>query len=248
MVQAIYFDRSKYKLDEENIPNLEHKKGIIHWDLVGERGGIKFRSEKDFLEFIYYMRFIKKYTTTEMAEILNTSCRSPQRYLKELGWQRNMKEAQQNLVDRGRRNYKEIRRKGRLTTLNTIASNNLLGGSEKQQAAKIILKTKLEGLISNKIILVADNDYTILEDREIDIVILIINMQSWDIEFKAGIEYQGYAWHGKDQLSLRENIKAKRIREKSMNYYEIYENKNYSISNIEKQIDNILEDINQKVA
>lgn len=225
---------AKYKLsiyDEEKIFNT----------LKNFKIKLKFFDNKITTEYvisnIYKMIFIFKYTTGEISKCFNRDLRTVQRWLINLGWALDKFEAQQRIVDRGLRDYKEIRNKGKMTIL-----ENSKVGSSPEEFARQIINLRLPIVLPNSEIIVGLNNTSILEDgKEIDIPIIIIHNSNI---YKYAVEYNGDYWH-KD--TIRDDKKAELISNKGYKLFYISPKHNATQKQVQEFINEEVEKIGEYI-
>jgi len=192
---------------------------------------------------IYKMRYIFKYTTGEIANcFLTRNERSVQAWLKTLKWQLDMFEVQKRIVDRGRRDYKQIRNKSKETKLQRM-------NSKPEEYTRQKLNVYLPQIMPDKEIVVGLNNVSILNGgSEIDIPILILSEGKI---YKYAVEYNGGYWHNEDNRH-KDIIKNKATKEKGYKMYifEVFKNatENQTREEIDKQIESLCEDILRDIA
>jgi predicted transcriptional regulator len=144
---------------------------------------------KDFLYNQYIEEGLSKY---EITKLLGISEKAVYRHLKLYRISKTNSQARQDAMSSGRINYQEITAKSR-KTMNKIGTNKYNKQEMFRDTIKYHLELNIHKLnINNLEFIVGFNEWGILQDKEIDIPIIIIK----DNQFiKISIEYSGNNWH-----------------------------------------------------
>lgn len=137
---------------------------------------------------IYKMLYIFKCTSGEIYDCFqNVDKRTVLSWLKKVNWKLSREEVQSRAAKK--RNYKQIRNKGRQTML----KKNVCGVSTPEEYTRQKLNTYLPQVFDKAQIIVGLNNISILQDgKEIDIPIIIFYN---DKMYKLAVEYNGGYWH-----------------------------------------------------
>jgi hypothetical protein len=148
----------------------------------------------DRLYLLYYLRYKKQIPPSEMVQYISKSKRTIQYYLKQLGWEYDIFEAQQ--MSAKKKDYSGMFKAMRKTWVkNNYASN-------AENMARELINIKLNEEIQADII-VGIHNMDIISPYEIDIPVIIIYN---GFTYKYAIEYNGDLWHKNRQC--QDGIKA----------------------------------------
>jgi hypothetical protein len=193
----------KYELDEKI--KLEINEKVKDFKGISNPAPKQYTLEEIFY-FIYIMQFILGYTTGEITDcFLTRTHRAVQKWIKGMDWQLEASEVQQRIVDRGKRDYKQIRNKSKESRLkNGIDRYESL----QEEYARKKLNYFLPQVFNDCEVIVGLNNTSILDKgNEIDIPIVIIKN---DTLYKFAIEYNGTYWHKESERDIQKSKIIKR--------------------------------------
>lgn len=186
----------KYKLDEKVKKEINEKLRVTSG--LANPSPAEYSIEEIF-NYIYIMLFKLKYTTGEIAECFtNRDLRTVQNWIKYMNWELDRFEAQRRIVDRGKRDYKQIRNKAKETKLKEGID---LHESRPEEYTRKKLNNFLPQILKDSEIIVGLNNISILDkSMEIDIPILVIKN---DKVYKFAVEYNGTYWHQNKERDIK---------------------------------------------
>lgn len=248
-------DKSEYQIKKESIikngvPQILFPTEVLEFELdnkikkeIKEKlnvvSGISNPSPKQYsLEeifcYIYIMLFTFNYTTGEVANCFRTrGIRTIQQWMIKMGWSLDKFQAQQRIVNRGKRDYKEIRNKSKETKLKEGID---IHESRPEEYTRKRLNYSFPQIFKDCEVIVGLNNISILDKgREVDIPVIIIKD---DTLHKFAIEYNGSYWH---QDKEREINKSMEIIKKGYVFFSIAIDDRKSYKQIIKQIDEEIE-------
>lgn len=230
---------------QKSIKNLEYSnQEIIYPNIFGKGKRLK-DSERLFYETtgLSLIEFLKsKYvdeglSTHAIAPLFGTSAGTILSKLKAYGLNRNLSEARKLLIEKGEINYSQIHVK------RTITVENEDNDSKTQRLAGELFHIHLADILADideVEVVIGYNNWFILNNKEVDIPIIVIDKKIEKI-YKYAIEYQGEHVHSSDERKKSDIAKKDRLENSDWIYFALWDSPYFNI--IENRVIEIIKEI-----
>ena len=203
---------------------------------------------EDYFKAFYYFYRVRQLSSFQIGKMLDISASMISNNLRTMGLEVDLKTAQNNAVKHNRRNYKNTLLTGRDTMTGYLIKGACFG-SIVENSIRNKFATYLSKYIgtSKYEVIIGINNRTIIQPKEIDVPIIIINLLNQRIE-RYAIEVNGDIYH-KDKD--KEQIKIDLLKNKTWIYYAIWfangVKRQKAYGTIDRQINDICIDIKNKL-
>lgn len=196
-----------------------------------------YKDLEHYFTSFYYMYKVVKLSSIQIAKVFNTSVGAISNRLEELGLTNDIKTAQEIAVEFNRRNYKNTISTGRKTLNKSLIEKGEFGSTLENVIRNNFLLYLVEYINSERYeIIVGINNRSIIQPKEVDIPVVIIDLMDEKI-FKFAIEINGQYFH---EVNTKEMDKRKMLTDKNWEYFDIWQ---FSSTKTQKEYGKIDEQI-----
>jgi hypothetical protein len=238
-------------------PDLSEKTNKITKDQLKYIRCQGFKTALEYVQFIYYLRYIKNYDIGQMKEAWGNSLRKKQistrgmqNKLYDIGMSYSLEEAQKKA--NRKRDFKAIRHKGLETSIKNALSYGGYSASAVEAAIRSLISTRLQShkdvMLKEWEIITGMVDRSIMAPYEIDIPVMCYNTMTGKV-VRIAIEVNGDYWHKMTEVHDADEIKAKNLMNKGWKLIEVniesnYSKKGYIDKCVEMAVNQVLETLN----
>ena len=202
------------------------------WRYIRKHG---FSSALEYVQFLYYMRFIKRYDMPTMCQIWGNSLqkrpismRAMQNHLIKFGWQYTPQEGRQ--IAAKKTDYAQVRRKAQITRIKATLEKGDISGSKAEAAVRSLLNAKLQELCPDWECIVGLSNCAIVPPKEVDIPIMCYYPKKRKI-VRIAVEINGEYWHQLPATAQNDTIKIPYI-DKKFNLKTGFKSIHFNLKNI----------------
>ncbi len=176
---------------------------------LDERARKRYRVSdvEELSKVLYYLVYVKKLTTSEVAIVYGVAYNSIIRLLKVLGMELTRKEARKRIEENGRGNHHQQH----IVTRQQMAKRSIENGINSNNVENVI-RSLLDSTLPNWLdtkeftFVIGISTYSILQTYEVDIPVMIQKKETHQI-YRFAIEVDGDTWHNKPKNSRRDRVK-----------------------------------------
>lgn len=196
-----HYDPTSPIFDSEDYLNRKNKIHLKPTSVTRIIHNYKVDDIEDLIKLMYYLVYVAKLTTFEIALLFEKDSVTVLKLLKKFNMSLTSKEARKRIEEQGRGNH----RQSAITGKKSIISRSIKNGVTDNNAENIcrtLIETRLYSYldITNYEFIVGLSSYSIIPPQEIDIPIIIYEKTTKKY-YRYAIELDGAFWHEKSQES-----------------------------------------------